>query len=48
MQLVIVGNKADCQELEIAEEELAAFSLKYGYQCFRVSAKSGDGVTQAF
>ncbi len=40
-QLVVVGNKADCQDLSITEEELAAFSLKHGIPCHKVSAKTG-------
>lgn len=48
VQLVVVGNKADCQGLEVAEEQLAEFSLKHGITCFRVSAKTGEGVAQAY
>lgn len=48
VQLVVVGNKMDCEDLQVTEEEMAAFSLKYGIPCIKVSAKSGDGVTQAF
>lgn len=48
VQLVIVGNKADCQNLEVTEEEIAAFSLKHGIPCHRVSAKTGDGVAEAY
>lgn len=38
----------DCEDLQVTEEEMAAFSLKYGIPCLKVSAKSGEGVTQAF
>jgi small GTP-binding protein len=48
VQLVIVGNKADCEETEVKEDELATFSLKHGIPCFRVSAKTGDGVAGAY
>ena len=46
--MVIIGNKADCEDTEVTEEELAAFTLKYGVDCLRVSAKSGHGVGAAF
>jgi tRNA U34 5-carboxymethylaminomethyl modifying GTPase MnmE/TrmE len=48
VQLVVVGNKADCEDLEVQEDQLASFSLKHGIPCLRVSAKKGDGVSQAF
>ena len=48
VQLVVVGNKADCQDLEVTEEQLAAFTLKHGVPCIKVSAKTGDGVESAF
>lgn len=44
VQLVVVGNKADCEDLEVAEDELATFALKHGIPCLKVSAKTGDGV----
>lgn len=44
VQLVVIGNKMDCEDTEVTEEELAAFSLKYGVPCLRVSAKTGDRV----
>ena len=34
--------------MEIQEEELAAFSLKHGIPCVRVSAKTGEGVGEGF
>jgi hypothetical protein len=43
-----VGNKVDCQGLEVTEEHLAAFSLKHGVACYRVSAKTGEGVAEAY
>ncbi len=45
---MVVGNKADCQGLEVTEEQIAAFSLKHGIKCCRVSAKTGDGVAEAY
>lgn len=48
VQLVVVGNKMDCEDPEVTEQEMAAFSLKYGVPCLKVSAKSGQGVTAAF
>jgi GTPase SAR1 family protein len=48
VQLVVVGNKADCQGLDVTEEQIAAFSLKHGITCYRVSAKTGDGVAEAY
>jgi GTPase SAR1 family protein len=48
VQLVVVGNKADCEDCEVTEEDLASFSLKHGVPCVRVSAKSGAGVEEAF
>ena len=48
MQLLVVGNKADCEGLEVQEDELATFSLTHGIPCLRVSAKNGDGVGEAF
>lgn len=44
MQLVVVGNKADCEDLQVQEDEIATFSLKHGISCIKVSAKTGDGV----
>lgn len=38
----------DCEDLQVTEQEMAAFSLKYGIPCLKVSAKSGEGVTPAF
>jgi GTPase SAR1 family protein len=48
VQLVVIGNKMDCEDTEVTEEDLAAFSLKYGVPCLRVSAKTGDQVELAF
>jgi small GTP-binding protein len=48
VQIVVVGNKADCEDVEVTEEDMAAFTLKHGVPCLKVSAKSGDGVETAF
>lgn len=46
--MLVVGNKADCEDLEVQEDEMASFSLTHGIPCLKVSAKNGDGVGQAF
>ena len=46
--MLVVGNKADSEDVEVTEEELASFSLKNGIPCLKVSAKTGDGVGTAF
>lgn len=48
VQLVVVGNKADCEDIEVTEEDMAAFSLKHDVPCMKVSAKTGNGVGEAF
>lgn len=45
VQIVVVGNKADCEDLEVNEDELATFSMKHDIPCRRVSARSGEGVS---
>ena len=46
--MVLVGNKADCANREVKEEEAQLFAQKLGCQYFETSAKQNKSVDDAF
>lgn len=48
--VTVVGNKCDMpeSEVQIPESEAAKWAEMKGYECFRTSAKTGDGVRETF
>lgn len=48
-KLVVVGNKADLDDqLEVTNEQLEQVATRLATTCYITSAKTGDGVEQAF
>ena len=46
--MVLVGNKADCANRQVSEDEAQAFAQKLGCQYFETSAKQNKSVDDAF
>ena len=46
--LILVGNKKDIQDREVSTEEGENFAEKYNMKYFETSAKTGEGIQEAF
>ena len=46
--IIIVGNKKDLQERQVTFEEGKKYADEHGFKFFETSARTGDGVKEAF
>ena len=48
-KMIVIGNKKDCENIkEVFEKDLKDFAEKFDVQVFEASAKTGEGVEEAF